>query len=634
MKSVDQYDLSARYSRAHDVMRNTDGLQPQEAFDELLKFLFFRQANEKLGPPLSFSEDFGLYGLFAQVNREVAKSIKELFSQYVKSFNSWFLDLWKDANFHLSDAALLALCQLFNDIEFSRIPFDVRSAALKEFLTPEIRRGLGIYLTPDDVVTMMVKFVDPPFGSYIYDPACGSGTFLIETLKLYKENRKVTKSTVWGTDKNPRMLLISELNLGHFPDITFERRLADALFPEDSIWPKHNSFDFIFTNPPFGVTLDNSSHDLQYFKTCCTENGHITKRQQSEVVFVEQAFHYLKPGGILAIVLPKSVITNSYLHNSRIVLGKFGYIYAAVSLPPETFATTGTQTSTFAIFAKKYKTPKEHKDNISMIYADVTNVGYDSTGRFISGNQLEALPQNLHLCLSNKKNKNICRVLPTVSKCSTFAQLKNLISCRKSGKNHLKMRDIVEVVTNGKTSPRKNYTEQGLFVVKVGNLTGNGINWLPRNRNYISKNELQKRERQGFLLQTGDILLTSSAHSVVYIAKKVDIVFKIPEWVGGVASFVGEVMMIRPNKQIIDPFVLLAYLRFPNNVKQIQQLVRGQTAHLYPDDILDIPLPSFILKKNKMLEKIVDNLHIETSLNQKLNDCAFDQSQLLETTIM
>ena len=636
MKSVDQYDLSTRYSRAHDIMRNTDGLQPQEAFDELLKFLFFKQANEKLGPPLSFSEDFGLHGLFAQINREVVKSIKELFSEYVNSFNSWFLDLWKDTNFHLSDAALLALCQLFNDVEFSRVPFDMRSAALKEFLTPDIRRGLGIYLTPDDVVTMMVKFVDPPPGSCIYDPACGSGTFLIETLKLWKKSNKVTKATVWGTDKNPRMLLISELNLGHFPGIIFERRLTDALFPEGSTWPKHNSFDIIFTNPPFGVTLDNSSYDLQYFKTCCTENGHITKKQQSEVVFVEQAFHYLKPGGILAIVLPKSVITNSYLHTSRIVLDKLGYIYAAVSLPPETFATTGTQTSTFVIFAKKYETPKEYKDNISMIYADVTNVGYDSTGRLISGNQLEALPQNLHLCLSSKKNKNICRILPTVSKGSTFAQLKNLISYKneKKGKIRLRMRDVVEVVTNGKTSPRKNYTEQGLFVVKVGNLTGNGINWLPRNRNYISKNEVQKREEQGFMLQSGDILLTSSAHSVVYIAKKVDIVFKIPKWVGGVASFVGEVMMIRPNKQIIDPFVLLAYLRFPNTVRQIQQLVRGQTAHLYPDDILDIPLPSSILKKNKRLEKIVDNLHIEASLNQELNDCAFDQNQLLENTTM
>jgi hypothetical protein len=48
------YGLSALYRRAHDMMRNIDGLQPQEAFDELLKFLFFKQANEDKGPKFVF----------------------------------------------------------------------------------------------------------------------------------------------------------------------------------------------------------------------------------------------------------------------------------------------------------------------------------------------------------------------------------------------------------------------------------------------------------------------------------------------------------------------------------------------------------------------------------------------------
>ena len=41
------YELSTLYRRAHDMMRNVDGLQPQVSFDELLKFLFFKQANEE-----------------------------------------------------------------------------------------------------------------------------------------------------------------------------------------------------------------------------------------------------------------------------------------------------------------------------------------------------------------------------------------------------------------------------------------------------------------------------------------------------------------------------------------------------------------------------------------------------------
>ena len=103
------------------------------------------------------------------------------------------------------------------------------------------------------------------------------------------------------------------------------------------------------------------------------------------------------------------------------------------------------------------------------------------------------------------------------------------------------------------------YTSDGLFVVKVGNLTGNGINWQPRDRNFIDRSEISKRAKQNLMIKEGDILLTSSAHSVIYIAKKVDIVHKIPKWVGGNASIVGEVMLLRPDKQKIDPYALLAY---------------------------------------------------------------------------
>lgn len=38
--------LAHLYDQAHNLMRNIDGLQPQEAFDELLKYVFFKQTCE------------------------------------------------------------------------------------------------------------------------------------------------------------------------------------------------------------------------------------------------------------------------------------------------------------------------------------------------------------------------------------------------------------------------------------------------------------------------------------------------------------------------------------------------------------------------------------------------------------
>ena len=209
------YSLASLYKRAHDVMRNIDGLQPQEAFDELLKFLFFKQANEELGPKINFPSDADL--LTKEEMIQLADVIRKQFSRYVGIFNSWFKELWKDLGFHLSDNALVSIAHIFSKVEFNEVSFDIRSAAIKEFLTSDLRKGLGIYLTPDEVVKMMVEFVAPTANQSVYDPACGSGTFLIETLKFFQSKQKTKKgiqSTVWGTDKNPRMLLLAELKYG------------------------------------------------------------------------------------------------------------------------------------------------------------------------------------------------------------------------------------------------------------------------------------------------------------------------------------------------------------------------------------------------------------------------------------
>lgn len=629
------YGLSALYRRAHDMMRNIDGLQPQEAFDELLKFLFFKQANEDKGPELVWPVEAS--SLSKDGTRKLASEVRAIFADYVETFNSWFKELWKDEKFHLSDTALVTLYQLFRDIEFSKIPFDARSAALKEFLSSEVRRGLGIYLTPDDIVKMMVEFVSPTPEQLVYDLACGSGTFLVETLKYRRTARKLAQNIVWGTDKNPRMLLLAELNMGHFSEITFHRRVTDALFPEtgnEYQWPAANSFDVIFTNPPFGVTLDNTSFDLRGFHTCRTKEGYLTNRQQSEIVFIEQSLNYLKPGGVLAIVLPKSVVTNSTFQTARKALDKHGYIYAAVILPPETFATTGTQASTIVIFVHKYGLKEDKKDNVQIALANVTNVGYDSTGRTRKDTQLVQLAYDLRSCLKSKSAVGICRLLPAIPKEATFSELGNLLAGRTSITSTTRLRDVVELATNGRTPPRDSYTDEGLFVVKVGNLTGNGINWIARERNFISIVEKEKRQQKGqLMLRKGDILLTAAAHSPVYIAKKVDIVEIVPEWVGGLASFVGEVMLIRPNQKLLDPYILLAYLRMPSTTERLQMLIRGQTAHLYPSDILELLLPSELLKPDKNLNKVADLLRLETELNSKLNEYAFEQQRLLGSMV-
>ena len=601
--------LSVLYKEAHNIMRNVDGLQPQEAFDELLKYLFFKQNFEVEEPEQTLIS---------------SENVRKLFASYLGKTNSWSSEIWREKKFYLSKECLTDIHTLLFPVQFSQIGYDVRSHALREFLTPDIRKGLGIFLTPDEVVSSIIQFVSPADNVDVLDPACGSGTFLIEYLK---QNSKSKKLTVYGIDKSPRMLLLADLNIGHYSKVKFEKKLVDSL--KENPFGKY--FDFIFTNPPFGVSIDERDYDFGKLSTCKDANGYSLKKQSSEIVFIEKCFQNLKPGGTLAIVIPKSIATNGSLANARYSLGKYGYIYGIMNLPPETFASTGTQTTTIVLFAKKFKNEKEKNENGSIALANIKNVGFDSTGRFREGSQLADFPDYMRKSISTGRDIEFVSLIELSKKSDSFELLENIFISKNSQKGR-KLFDLCEFIGTGKTPARRDYAEEGNFLIKVGNLSGAGINWEARDRNYINDIEINKRlkSKKPLVLKEGDILLTSSAHSPVYIAKKSDIYTGAPEFVGAKnISFVGEIMLVRANQKLISPFLLLSFLRSNETVTQIQNMVRGQTAHLHASDLGQLIVPDDVFVKNSKYKKVEKLLEKQAELSREMNLLASEQSRIL-----
>ena len=634
--NVSPLQLAKQYRKSHNQMRNVDGIQPQEAFDELLKYLFLKECADEEGYQFPTYSPTILSNELVSSNKKLVKELRSKFSSYLNTTNSWSAKLWQSKSFNLSDAALLDVHSLFENINFCAIDIDTRSAALNEIILGDLRKGLGIFPTPDVVARMIVETVSPSYSSRIFDPACGTGTFLIEVVRCWKKlDSNEANRSVWGVDKNARMLLLSELNLGHNKHIKFRRELADSLYQTPSTLFKElkEGFDYIFTNPPFGISLDRNKHNLTLFETCKDQNNNIVKRQQSEVVFTEQCIKYLKPGGVLAIVLPRSVVTNLSLQNARLVLSELGYLEVVVNLPPETFCLSGTQTNTVVLILRRYKTNAEKSEPISVVCANIDNVGFDSTGRIRDGNQLEGLPTVLTNAMNGNITENYVSLLPETPKKLSITSLPDLLSGRMNilatkNKNFIAMKELVKLASNGKTPGRANYSNNGLFLVKVGNLTGHGINWEARDRNYVSgAEEFNRRDNIRLMLKQGDILLTSSAHSPIYIAKKVDIVGQIPEWIGGNSSFVGEVMMIRVNDEV-DPIVLIAYLRLPSIRQQIQSMIRGQTAHLHPRDILELLVPKALIEPTEVFQKLASQIRTETQISTQSNELRFEQKRI------
>lgn len=238
---------------------------------------------------------------------------------------------------------------------------------------------------------------------YIMDPACGSGTFLIEVMKIitkelkYKRFDKVATSNqvqrtfkrfftpdedenqwakefLYGIDQNFDLGTASKVNMILHGDGSVNIFVQDGLLPfnmykktsggqnilivqepEEFYGNKYENgqFDVVISNPPFSVDLDNVT------KQKIERSFLFYNKKNSENLFVERWYQLLKENGRLGVVLPESVFDTTENKYIRLFLFKYFKIKAIVSMPQLTFEPY-TSTKTSLLFAQK-KTKEEIK---------------------------------------------------------------------------------------------------------------------------------------------------------------------------------------------------------------------------------------------------------------------------------
>lgn len=619
--------LSLRYRMAHNEMRSIDGLQPAEALDELLKYLLVKTEDENRNAELPsldvFSSD--------SEREETATYLREHLGDYLDKYDHYAGELFPSRDFRLSNSCLAKVHEILSNEQLSTLTFDVRSAALRSFLNPKLRKGLGIFLTPDQIVHEIVNFFDFPTDAIVADPACGSGTFLMSA--AHQSLAADIPIHLYGIDKSPRMMLLADLNMGPSPTVPFHKRVCDTLRPSEYLdFLRNDSVDIILTNPPFGVSVDGRTYDLSIFSTASRNGAQQIRRQSSELLFLEQGLSLLKPDGLMAIVLPRSAVNTIAGDRARSELGRTAALLAILTLPPETFGATGTMTNTVVLILRKFGARLKPTDEVEPLVARVDNVGFDATGRVREGNQLPGLGRALRAVSRGDATDSRIKIGIRRKANQTLPSLPEIVKGEKNSiaaTHRRTLGDLLTLAITGTTPSRSTYTDSGLFLLKVGNLTGSGVNWIPRDRNFIDPSSAAKRHtRPDRLLQYGDIALTSSAHSPKYIARKIDVIQDIPEWVGRKASFVGEVMLLRPNQALVDPYVLAAYLRLPTVVEQIQYMVRGQTAHLHPTDLLSLAIDEALISDPVLVQDLAAAVQQEAQLSLRMNDVAWKQIKM------
>ena len=133
---------------------------------------------------------------------------------------------------------------------------------LYETMLKEMRDAAGDsgeFYTPRPVIRFMVDVIDPRLGETLYDPACGTGGFLVESYTHLEKQAKTVQDryvlqtrSLSGGEAKPLPYLLAQMNLLlhglESPQVDPGNSLR---FPLKEIGDK-DRVDIILTNPPFG----------------------------------------------------------------------------------------------------------------------------------------------------------------------------------------------------------------------------------------------------------------------------------------------------------------------------------------------------------------------------------------------
>jgi type I restriction enzyme M protein len=446
-------------SGCHSILRDNEGLQPQEAVDAMVKFLFAKWYDEQATVQLAKEAKQDRAYVFSYKQGEtdperlmvqVRKTFKQAKAWEQKTLSEKFGD---DLGIRLafSDADELELKPHTTQLIVERLmPWslrkstaDVKGGVFEDFLGKTFRDDLGQYFTPTPVINLMVGILQPTVHDFVGDPACGSARMLTHVLDYVRkqelaraeaEGLEVTNpdeptpefiefrdNHLFGAEISRNVMHVARVNClmngAQYADL----KVMDALQPLGSITggimeglPDRPGFypgglTMILTNPPFGskVTSAGILKDLAARDGVTKKKGKVVKSLPQEIVFINRCLEFLKPGGKLGIVLPDGVLANSSTQDVRDWISRWSKLKAVVSLPQETFSPYGAGVKSSVLFLEKRLFPLifegqleigqdiEEEKDYSIYMARVDDIGYDGTGRSTIAEELSALPPEI-----------------------------------------------------------------------------------------------------------------------------------------------------------------------------------------------------------------------------------------------
>lgn len=250
----------------------------------------------------------------------------------------------------LSDALLVNLVDHFSQIHLSNasVPNDVLGNSyeylIKKFADLTNKKA-GEFYTPRQIVRLMVSMLDPQSGETVYDPACGTGGMLLETLHHVREqggDDRLMLGRLYGQEKNLTTAAIARMNLflhgaEDFQVVRGDTLRSPAFFSGDRL----ATFDCVIANPPF--SLNSWGEDAWASDPWGRNFAGAPPKRYGDWAWVQHMIASMAPkSGRLAVVLPHGALFRMGAEGKiRSKVLEMDLIEAIIGLGPNLFYGTG-----------------------------------------------------------------------------------------------------------------------------------------------------------------------------------------------------------------------------------------------------------------------------------------------------
>ncbi|OHA27175.1 MAG: type I restriction endonuclease subunit M [Candidatus Taylorbacteria bacterium RIFCSPHIGHO2_02_FULL_46_13] len=217
-------------------------------------------------------------------------------------------------------------------------------------------RNGGEYYTPRPLIKTIVQVVAPTIGETIYDGACGSAGFLVESFNYLTQNQAKLSSaqmatlqnkTFYGKEIKSLAYIIGIMNMILHGIEAPNIRHMDTLAQNINDIQEKDRYNIILANPPFGAKIGT---ELQH--------NFPIKTGASDLLFLQHFIKILKAGGRAGIVIKNTFLSNTDNATTSIrkLLLQNCNLHTVLDLPGGVFAGAGVKT--VVLFFEKGKLSK------------------------------------------------------------------------------------------------------------------------------------------------------------------------------------------------------------------------------------------------------------------------------------